>query len=140
MTNYYYPPVQAPSPDQQQADKKDARFRMVLALAVVAAVVVVIVVGAMASRADTRAFSVTVTGCSQSAGVGQVTLAVTNNTVTTRTARVSIEYRDADDSRLDTDMAVIRDVRPGQTARVTEYTFLDATPAGTLTCAATTVR
>lgn len=85
-------------------------------------------------------FTVGVASCEASEGVATVGLVVTNRGKTTSSAAISIEYRDASGARIDTDTAYVRSIAPGDTARTTESTFLDAAPAGALTCAVTKVR
>ncbi|MBF9129381.1 hypothetical protein I0C86_10405 [Plantactinospora sp. S1510] len=87
--------------------------------------------GSAASKMDASVVSCTFTpGPLSSATVG---IQVKNNGVSTRTAKVGIEYRDGSGNRIDTDTAYVRNIRPGDTARVEETTLLDAevTSAGT---------
>jgi hypothetical protein len=85
-------------------------------------------------------FDAQVTSCSGSGSVASVGFTIKNTGTTTRDATVKIEYRDGSGARLDTDTAYIRNVRPGDTVRSEESTFLDAAPPGALTCRITGIR
>jgi hypothetical protein len=87
------------------------------------------------------AFKVAVTSCDSNGSAdlpnATVGFTVTNTGKATRSARVEIEYRDDAGNRIDTDSSWVRDIAPGDTARSTESTLLDAPPDGGLSCAIT---
>jgi hypothetical protein len=83
---------------------------------------------------------VTVTSCTSSGSSATAGLEVVNNTSTTRSVRIGLEYRDASGARLDTDATWVRDLAPGDTARPSEVTFLGTEAPAGLSCAVTDVR
>lgn len=86
---------------------------------------------------------VEITGCSMTTGPlssATVGLQVTNNSSRARTVRVDVEYRDGAGRRIDTDTAVVRDVRPGDTAAHSETTILDGEASGQGACIIRAVR
>lgn len=88
-------------------------------------------------------FKVQVTSCSATSGplaTATVGFTIENTGDSTASATVSIEYRDADGSRLDTDTSTVRNLPAGETARQDESTILNAVPTGALTCRITGIR
>lgn len=103
---------------------------------VVVVCVGVAVVGAAVSGSAASKMDASITSCTFTSGPlssAKVGIQVKNNGDSTRTAKVDIEYRDSSGNRIDTDTAYVRNVKPGDTARVEETTLLDAevTSAGT---------
>jgi hypothetical protein len=96
---------------------------------VVVVCVGVAVVGAVAGNSAASKMDASVVSCTFTPGPlssATVGIQVKNNGDSTRTAKVAIEYRDGSGNRIDTDTAYVRNVRPGDTARVEETTLLDA--------------
>jgi hypothetical protein len=126
------------------------RGRMIAVLSVLVAIVIGIVTlvvvrtiqkGPIGNSPASSNFSVAVTGCEAdaTAGVAEVEVTVINRTDSTRSASIKVEYRDGSGARLDTDTVYVRNIAPHDTARSRESTFLDAPPAGQMTCAITEV-
>jgi hypothetical protein len=115
-------------------------FGLIIAVIIGIVVYQTIKKGPVDLTGKTDAFTVGVASCEVSGDIGKVGLVVTNKSGTTRSATISVEYRDGSGARIDTDTAYVRNIAPGDTVRTDESTFLDATPAGSVTCEVTEVR
>jgi hypothetical protein len=134
----YQPPPAQPAPQAPSGPSRQTTWIVVAAVAGVAFVslIAAAVLGVVhPGGGSSKNFTVSVTSCAaDTIGIGKVGLSVTNLTSQTRTATIEIEYRDGTGSRLDSDTARVRDIRPGDTARADETTILDGTPSGSLIC------
>lgn len=78
-------------------------------------------------------FDISVTKCDGSGSVALVEFTVTNLTDETESPVMGIEYRGADGIRLDVDDTWVQDIRPGDTARHSETTWIPE-HIGTISC------
>lgn len=135
----YPPPMYGPPPGYPMQPpvkksfwKSPGGITLIIALAIIVPCLGCIGFGTFGSILDDSAASkmdASITSCKFTGGPlssAVVGISVKNNGDTTRTATVEIEYRDAGGTRVDTDTAYVRDIRPGDTARVEETTLLDA--------------
>lgn len=98
--------------------------------------------GSSASREAARSMKVTVTGCRTSGAslpAATIEFTVTNSGSTARGATLAVEYRDESGARIDTDTARVQTIAPGDTAKGSETTILDAQVFGAITCKITNV-
>lgn len=135
------PPVQPWKPKNRREWWTKGPGVFVLIVAVVGTLGGVAAVLGEVERADTADdIRVRITTCELGESVGTVGLEVTNSGDETRTVRIGLEYRDGSGARVDTDSATVRDVRPGDTVRHEEPTFLNAPVTGGGECVVTSIR
>lgn len=108
-----------------------------LALLPIAACGGLVAIGMISDRNGAAKMDASLTNCEfESGAIPSVTVeyTVTNRGDSTRTARLKLEYQHSDGARIDTDTAVVRDIRPGGTVRGEEITLLDGPPLGSSKC------
>lgn len=135
---YQQPYAPVPPPVDR---KREIRKALVIAgVAIVACLVVFAVLWFSAPQDKAGRF--TLSACrvtSASLNVATASFTITNTTGSTQSATLAIEYRDATGAKLDTDTAYVRGIAPGDTVRRDEPTLLDGAPAGSITCAITSI-
>jgi hypothetical protein len=75
--------------------------------------------------ARAAADDVAIRNCSADQAGGTAEFTVTNSTTRTRTYTISVSFRDDQGVQLDTGLAVVRDLQPGQTGVATAYALTD---------------
>ena len=133
-------------PVQPIPPKKTSNRKILLIVGLVIGLLVLLslvfgTAGGVSDRDSASDLDVSVTSCEFVGGAlssATVGIKVKNNGDSTRTVRVKVEYRDSAGVRVDTDTAVVRGIKPGDTARVEETTILDAEITSG-TCAAVSV-